>query len=42
MHDALMFDVHSPFRNGVMFAIEMDRIEMAPVEPDHPKDPADA
>ncbi|MGF7055287.1 lipopolysaccharide transport system ATP-binding protein [Bosea sp. OAE752] len=42
MHDALMFDVHSPFRNGVLLAIDMDRVELAPVEPHHSKETTDA
>ncbi|AZO80477.1 MULTISPECIES: ABC transporter ATP-binding protein [unclassified Bosea (in: a-proteobacteria)] len=42
MHDALMFDVHSPFRNGVLFAVEMDRVEIAPVEPQQSKESSDA
>ena len=28
LHDALMFDVHSPFRNGVMVAVPMRQIAL--------------
>lgn len=38
LHDALMFDVHSPFRNGVLLAIDMDRIEIYPIEPHVPQE----
>lgn len=32
LHDALLFDVHSPHRNGVMVALPMNKIEMKIVE----------
>jgi lipopolysaccharide transport system ATP-binding protein len=34
LHDALMFDVHSPHKNGVLIAVEMDRIRLRTLEHD--------
>lgn len=42
MHDALMFDVHSPFRNGVLVAIDMDRIQIDAIDSHLPQEPTDA
>jgi lipopolysaccharide transport system ATP-binding protein len=36
LHDALMFDVHSSFKNGVMIAVDMDCIRLRTLEPDQP------
>jgi lipopolysaccharide transport system ATP-binding protein len=31
LHDAIFFDVHSPFRNGVMLAVDMMEISLTPL-----------
>jgi lipopolysaccharide transport system ATP-binding protein len=33
LHDALLFDVHSRHRNGVMVAIPMKKMELTVIEP---------